>query len=79
MVKRADISLPRLTILSSHRCVWCGFESHTGHMQDKPSSVLSVIHVGTYVLYFLNMIFLISCLYVYNRTTAEAEGEVMAM
>ena len=32
VVKSADISLPRLTIRSSHRCVRCGFESHTGHM-----------------------------------------------
>ena len=22
----------------SHRCVWCEFELHTGHMCDKPSS-----------------------------------------
>ena len=31
MVKSADISLPRSTIQSSLRCVWCGFEPHIGH------------------------------------------------
>ena len=32
VVKSADISLPHLTIRSSHRCVWCGFEPRSGHM-----------------------------------------------
>ena len=29
-VKSADFSLPHLTIRSSHGCVWCGLELHTG-------------------------------------------------
>ena len=32
------ISLSPLTIRSSHRCDWCGFEPHTGHKWDKSSS-----------------------------------------
>ena len=32
VVKIADISLPRLTIRSAHRCVWCGFETHVRHV-----------------------------------------------
>ena len=28
------ISLSSLIIRSSHRCGWCGFEPHTGHMWD---------------------------------------------
>ena len=32
VVKSADISLPQLTIQSSHNYVWCGFEPHKGHM-----------------------------------------------
>ena len=32
VVKSADISLLHLTIRSSHRCVWCGFEPRSGHM-----------------------------------------------
>ena len=31
VVKSADISLPNLTIRSSHHCVWCGFVP-MGHM-----------------------------------------------
>ena len=37
--------------------------------------ICTYLHVGTYVLYFLNMIFLISCLYLCICRTAEAEGE----
>ena len=29
---QVDISLLHLTIRSSHRCVWCGFEPCSGHM-----------------------------------------------
>ena len=32
VVKSADVSLPHLIIRSSHCCVWCGFEPHTGHV-----------------------------------------------
>ena len=28
----SDISLLHLTIRSSHRCVWCGFEPRSGHI-----------------------------------------------
>ena len=43
MVQSADISLPRLMIRSSYRCVWCGFDPHTGHMCDKSSSVCGCV------------------------------------
>ena len=34
VVKSADISLPHLTIRSSHRCDWCGFEPRSGHVRQ---------------------------------------------
>ena len=32
--RSADISLPHLTIQSSHRCVWCGFKPCSGHVRQ---------------------------------------------
>ena len=37
------ISLSPLTIRSSHRCDWCGFEPHTGHKWDKSSSTCGCV------------------------------------
>ena len=42
VVKVAD-SLSPLTIRSSHRCDWCGFEPHTGHKWDKSSSTCACV------------------------------------
>ena len=38
VAKSADISLPHFIIRSSQRYAWCGFEHHTDHTWDKPSS-----------------------------------------
>ena len=37
------ISLSPLTIRSSHRCDWCGFEPHTGQKWDKSSSTCGCV------------------------------------
>ena len=40
---RRLISLSPLIIRSSHRCGWCGFEPHWGHMWDKSSSTCGCV------------------------------------
>ena len=55
------ISLSSLIIRLSHRCGWCGFEPHTGHMWDKSSSACGCVRWfsrGTPVSFLLLMAFL---------------------